>query len=106
MNHKYPTKPETTTPRFDPNLLDEPEIDKTEPPKYAVIIHNDDHHSQEQVVTILVEVMAFNVKQAVRHMAEAHNTGRSIVALTNFEEAEYYTTKLKDRSLVAEMEKV
>ena len=95
-----------TKPRFDPALLNDEEEKKQEPPKYAVILRNDNHHSMEQVVCILIDVMSFTTKKAVECMLEAHRTGRSIVALTHFERAEFYTTRLKDKTLVAEMEKV
>ena len=44
-----------TKPRFDPALLDKTEDKRVEPPKYAVVLYNDDHHSFDQVVGILID---------------------------------------------------
>ena len=48
-------------------------------PPYHVIILNDDDHSMEFVVEVLLKVFGFKIEQCVQLMMQAHETGRSIV---------------------------
>lgn len=48
-------------------------------PPYQVILINDDHHSMEFVVTVLVRVFGYATERCVQLMFEAHHTGRSVV---------------------------
>jgi len=51
---------------------------KRQPP-YHVILENDDHHSMEFVVEVLLKVFSYEIEKCVQLMLEAHKTGRSVV---------------------------
>lgn len=48
-------------------------------PPYNVILLNDDYHSMEFVVAVLMKVMNFSIERAVLRMLEAHDTGRAVI---------------------------
>ncbi|MFO0846297.1 MAG: ATP-dependent Clp protease adaptor ClpS [Gemmataceae bacterium] len=48
-------------------------------PPYHVILLNDDHHSMEFVVEVLCKVFGWPVENAIRHMLEAHTSGRAVL---------------------------
>lgn len=57
-------------------------------PPYNVILLNDDHHSQEFVVEVLLNVLGCAVERAVVLMLEAHTTGRAVIWTGSKEVAE------------------
>src|SRR5215831_8464611 len=70
-----PTEPTVAEPRIKPK-----EQTKTRRiPPYNVVLANDDHHSQEFVVTVLRKVLGVSEERAVVLMMEAHTTGRAII---------------------------
>lgn len=56
-------------------VLDEEQVEITEPPLYRVFIHNDHYTTMEFVVEILQEVFHFEMIQAERIMMMVHRTG-------------------------------
>jgi ATP-dependent Clp protease adaptor protein ClpS len=48
-------------------------------PPYHVVLLNDDHHSMEFVVDMLIKVLGCPEEQAVQFMMEAHQTGRAVI---------------------------
>lgn len=48
-------------------------------PPYNVVLLNDDYHSFEFVVEVLISVLGLSVEDAVAAMLEAHTRGRSVV---------------------------
>ena len=48
-------------------------------PPYNVIIENDDHHSFEFVVQMLVKVIGCTIEKAVQFTTLAHTSGRAVV---------------------------
>jgi ATP-dependent Clp protease adaptor protein ClpS len=48
-------------------------------PPYHVILLNDDHHSMEFVVDVLVKVLGCPEEEAVQLMMEAHTSGRAVI---------------------------
>ena len=74
-------------------------------PPYRVILHNDDVHSTEEVVTALCKsVPSLNQRKAVLIMLQAHLTGRATVVVCAREEAEYYADRLGTFGLTATIE--
>ena len=57
-------------------------------PPYNVILENDDHHSIEFVVDVLIKVFGCAMERAVQLMMEAHTGGRSIIWTGSREVAE------------------
>ena len=74
-------------------------------PPYAVILHNDDVHDMEYVVTSLLRcVPPLSQQRATEIMFEAHNSGRSPVIVCPLEPAELYRERLQSRGLTATIE--
>jgi ATP-dependent Clp protease adaptor protein ClpS len=48
-------------------------------PPYHVILENDDHHSMEFVVEVLMKSIGCAVERAYQFMMEAHTSGRAVV---------------------------
>jgi ATP-dependent Clp protease adaptor protein ClpS len=48
-------------------------------PPYHVILENDDHHSMEFVVDVLIQVLGCPAERAVQLMMQAHNSGRAVI---------------------------
>jgi ATP-dependent Clp protease adaptor protein ClpS len=57
-------------------------------PPYNVILHNDDHHSQEFVTEVLCKVLGCAPERAYQLMMEAHTTGRAVIWTGSREVAE------------------
>jgi ATP-dependent Clp protease adaptor protein ClpS len=60
-----------------------PEIEEStrtrQVPPYHVILLNDDHHSPEFVVGVLIKALGFSKERAFESMMMAHTTGRAVV---------------------------
>ena len=75
-------------------------------PPYAVILHNDDVNSMEDVVSSIVKcVPSVDSKRAEAIMLEAHNTGRAVVIVCPLEQAELYRDRLQSCKLTVTIEK-
>lgn len=48
-------------------------------PPYNLILLNDDDHSMEFVIEVLVKVFGYPLEKCVQLMFEAHETGRAII---------------------------
>jgi ATP-dependent Clp protease adaptor protein ClpS len=48
-------------------------------PPYNVILENDDHHSMEFVIEVLVKALGYAVEKCYQLMMQAHTSGRSVV---------------------------
>ncbi|RMH73325.1 MAG: ATP-dependent Clp protease adaptor ClpS [Gemmatimonadetes bacterium] len=75
-------------------------------PRYAVILHNDDEHSMDEVVAYLMQIFGFSLGKATLHMLEAHYEGRSTVMVTHQERAELYRDKMRSKTLIASIERL
>src|SRR5688572_20896098 len=56
--------------------------------RYHVIMLNDEEHSFEYVIEMLMVIFTFSQATATAHTLEAHTTGSSILITTALEEAE------------------
>jgi len=75
-------------------------------PRYKVLLHNDEFHSMEFVVHTLVKcVPEMTVDIATMVMLEAHNTGRGIITVCPFVEAEIYRDRLRSYTLGSSLER-
>ncbi|HEV3444422.1 MAG TPA: ATP-dependent Clp protease adaptor ClpS [Gemmataceae bacterium] len=57
-------------------------------PPYHVVLENDDHHSMQFVVEVLLKVLGCTPERAIQFMLMAHQTGRAIVWTGSKEVAE------------------
>ena len=57
-------------------------------PLYHVILHNDETHTYEYVILMLVQLFRKTVEQAYQHAVEVDTAGVTIVDTTNLERAE------------------
>ena len=82
---------------FDDSLVVDPESKKTlkEPPKYQVLIHNDDYTTMEFVVMILKGVFCMSDSKAVEVMLHVHENGVGVAGLYSFEVAETKVEKVR-----------
>lgn len=75
-------------------------------PPYRVILHNDDHHSMDEVVLALIKsVPGLNERKAVLIMLQAHLHGRATVIVCPREQAEYYAERINTYGITATIER-
>lgn len=73
---------------------------------YKVLLHNDDHHDMDYVVTSLIKaVPQLSQQQAFDIMEEAHHSGVALVLMAPLEHAEMYCDRIKSFGLVSSIEK-
>lgn len=84
-------------PRIDteePDIIYEEEIELDEEtkakilPPYHVILQNDDHHSMQFVLTVLIKVFGYDQERCYQLMLLAHETGLAVVWTGSKEVAE------------------
>jgi ATP-dependent Clp protease adaptor protein ClpS len=71
----------------------EPVVKKA--PLYHVILHNDDDHTYQYVIAMLVELFGKTVERAFLHAKEVDSTGVTIVETTTLERAELKRDQIK-----------
>jgi len=82
------------------------------PPKYQVVLHNDDYTPMEFVVKILVEVFQRTIDDSLSLMLQVHHDGKGIAGVYVKEIAEEYVEQVKalatenDYPLLVTMEKL
>ena len=59
-----------------------------EPPKYAVILHNDDYTTMEFVIEVLQRFFQKTHEEATRIMLSVHHQGKGVAGIYSFEIAE------------------
>lgn len=64
-------------------------------PLYHVILHNDDDHSYEYVIRMLIALFNKTSERAFEHACEVDTTGVTIVDTTNLERAELKRDQIK-----------
>jgi ATP-dependent Clp protease adaptor protein ClpS len=75
-------------------LKDKPKKRKLKPPpKYAVVLHNDNYTPMDFVVFVLQEIFNHPFERAERIMLAVHTDGMGIAGIYNFEIAEQKATE-------------
>ena len=75
-------------------LEDRPDL--TEPPQYAVILHNDDYTTVEFVVEVLKRFFHKSDAEAEKVTISVHKNGKGVAGVYNFEIAETKTVQVKE----------
>lgn len=86
------TKPRTSPPR----------VDKL--PPFKVLLHNDDHSHELDVVKAIVELTPLKRESAVQRTKEAHTRGVSLLLTTHKERAELYREQFHAKRLTVSIE--
>ena len=84
----------------------DPETDTELGRPWNVIVWDDPINLMSYVVYVFQRLFGFNKSLAMIKMREVHEEGRSIVATTDREEAEYFVTRLHGYGLQSTMEQV
>ena len=58
------------------------------PPKYKVILHNDDYSTMEFVISVLMKFFGKGAEEAAEIMLKVHNEGAGICGVYSYEVAE------------------
>jgi ATP-dependent Clp protease adaptor protein ClpS len=85
--------PQSPTPRgSDTAVLPREETEAKEKvrraPLYHVILHDDDKHTYQYVVVMLMRLFGMTAEEGYQHARRVDTTGRTIVATTTLERAE------------------
>ncbi len=72
---------------------------------WNVIVWNDDIHTYEYVIEVLMTVLGINENEAFNHADTIHHKGKSIVLSTTQEKAEHYCVLIKELELGCTVER-
>jgi ATP-dependent Clp protease adaptor protein ClpS len=64
-------------------------VEKKQPRKWNVILHNDDFTSMEFVVTVLMEIFNKSLEESTALMLDIHQKGKGIAGTYTFEVASH-----------------
>ena len=73
-------------------------------PPFKVVLHNDDVNTFEHVIVTILKLTPLEEPEAIEKTIEAHETGRSVLLITNRERAELYVEQITSCSLTATCE--
>ena len=83
-----PHSPETPKTQVLPGPATEIEEKLRHAPLYHVILHDDDKHTYQYVIAMLMELFGKTAERAYLHAREVDTAGRSIIETTALERAE------------------
>jgi ATP-dependent Clp protease adaptor protein ClpS len=69
-----------------------------EPPKFAVLLHNDDYTTMEFVLDILTNDFSKSSDEAMGLMLRVHHEGKAVAGIYSFEIAEAKVSKVTEKS--------
>ena len=69
-------------------------------PPYKVVLHNDDVNTFDHVIRTILKITPLKEPDAVTKTIEAHETGQSILLITNQERAELYVEQFATFGLI------
>ena len=72
---------------------------------WNVVVWDDPINLMSYVVYVLQKLFGFSLEKATEHMLEVHNEGRSLVASTHREKAEFYVGRLHAYGLQATLQR-
>jgi ATP-dependent Clp protease adaptor protein ClpS len=69
-----------------------------EPPKFAVLLHNDDYTTMEFVVEILTNDFSKSSEEAMALMLKVHHQGKAVAGIYSCEIAETKIVKVQEKA--------
>lgn len=69
-----------------------------EPPKFAVLLHNDDYTTMEFVTEVLTTEFSKSSEEAVALMLKVHHEGKAVAGLYSFEIAETKIARVTEKA--------
>lgn len=75
------------------STTEQTKIKLSEPPRYVVIMHNDDYTPMDFVIEILITVFGHTVESAKKVTLEIHNEGKAVCGEYYYELAEQKSTE-------------
>lgn len=69
-----------------------------EPPKFAVLLHNDDYTTMEFVVEVLTNDFSKSSDEAMALMLKVHHEGKAVAGLYSYEIAETKIAKVHEKA--------
>jgi len=70
----------------------------SEPPRYAVLMHNDDYTTMEFVVEVLTSDFSKPHEEAVGIMLKIHHDGKAVAGIYSFDIAESKIAKVTEKA--------
>jgi len=98
MGTENPKKPGKT--QGDVSVLDRSKAER--PPKYKVLLHNDDYTTMEFVIEVLGEYFEKTRTEATRIMPHVHHHGLGVAGIYPFEIAETKVHQVTEHARVCE----
>jgi len=78
---------------YDEAVLTQERTKIDEPPRYRVVLHNDDFTTMEFVIQVLETIFNLSIPEAIRVMLEVHTGGRGVAGTYTLEIAEMKVAK-------------
>ena len=87
-----------------PQLLPQTSHEAQPLPPWKVLLHNDDVNSFEHVILTILRLTPLKEMEAIERTIEAHESGLSLLLITNRERAELYVEQFASLSLTVTCE--
>ena len=103
---RLPARPvATTAPLPTPKRLGEPRVTVHWLPPHKVVVHNNDHNTYEQVISILMQaVPGMTVAMAIEHAHTIDETGSTVAFTGMVDEAESIAAKIRTIGITVTVE--
>jgi ATP-dependent Clp protease adaptor protein ClpS len=75
------------------STTEQTKVKLSEPPRYVVVMHNDDYTPMDFVIEILVTIFNHTVEEAKQLTLEIHNEGKAVCGEYYYELAEQKSTE-------------
>jgi len=76
---------------------EETEVDQRIAPRWKIILHNDDHHSFEFVIMMIMEIFKKTTEQAFVHTLEIHEHDTSVLTTCSKERGQLYLEQVSTK---------
>jgi ATP-dependent Clp protease adapter protein ClpS len=73
---------------------------------FQVVLHNDNHNTGDHVMQCLMSIFGHSRDLAMKLMMEAHNSGKTIAQVEDYDSAMQHANQLMQAGLIAEAEPI